>query len=336
MRIFGDPERTKRLLSRAGMQQGEAIESKLLSRQIERAQRKVEAHNFDIRKQLLEYDDVSNDQRKVVYEQRTDLMGADDIEDVIGGVREEVVNLAIDEYIQPQSAEETWDIAGLTKGLEHEFGTRVDVEKFLEKNDAANEVDLREELVGWVSADYEAKVAEHGAELMRELERGMMLRQLDTHWKDHIGALDYLRQWIHLRAYAQRKPAQEYKREAFEMFSQMLDRVKYDTIVFLSKVQIRRPEDAQALGSGAAQTGTMRFQHAAAPSLAAASPELPHGAGKSPSLGPISPAGGTSHPQSLPRKPVTPYIRQQPKIGRNDPCPCKSGKKYKHCHGRLS
>ena len=336
MRIFGDPERTKRLLSRAGMQQGEAIESKLLSRQIERAQRKVEAHNFDIRKQLLEYDDVSNDQRKVVYEQRTDLMGADDIEDVIGGVREEVINLAIDEYIQPQSAEETWDIAGLTKGLEHEFGTRVDVEKFLEKNDAANEVDLREELVGLVSADYEAKVAEHGAELMRELERGMMLRQLDTHWKDHIGALDYLRQWIHLRAYAQRKPAQEYKREAFEMFSQMLDRVKYDTIVFLSKVQIRRPEDAQALGSGAAQTGTMRFQHAAAPSLAAASPELPHGAGKSPSLGPISPAGGTSHPQSLPRKPVTPYIRQQPKVGRNDPCPCKSGKKYKHCHGRLS
>ncbi len=336
MRIFGDPERTKRLLSRAGMQQGEAIESKLLSRQIERAQRKVEAHNFDIRKQLLEYDDVANDQRKVIYEQRADLMGADDIEDVIVGVREEVINLVIDEYIQPQSAEEAWDVAGLMKGLEHEFGTRVDVEKFLEKNDAANEVDLRKELVGRVSADYEAKVVEHGAELMRELERGMMLRQLDTHWKDHIGALDYLRQWIHLRAYAQRKPAQEYKRESFEMFSQMLDRVKYDTIVFLSKVHIRRPEDAQALGSGAAQTGTMRFQHAAAPSLAAASPELPHGAGKFPSPGPISLGGGAPRPQSLPGKPATPYIRQQPKVGRNDPCPCKSGKKYKHCHGHLS
>ena len=336
MRIFGDPERTKRLLSRAGMRQGEAIESKLLSRQIERAQRKVEAHNFDIRKQLLEYDDVANDQRKVVYEQRTDLMEADDIEDLITGVRAEVVNLVIDEYIPPQSVEEMWDIVGLTKGLEHEFGTHVDVAKFLEGDDAIDEVGLREALVGRVSVDYEAKVVEHGAPLMRELERGMMLRQLDVHWKDHIGALDYLRQWIHLRAYAQRKPAQEYKREAFEMFSEMLDRVKHDTVGFLSKVQIRRPEDAQAVRSGAANTDTIRFQHAAAPSLAAAARELPQGGAIPASSAAALPVRGGSRAEALPPQPPTPYTRQQPKVGRNQPCPCESGKKYKHCHGRLN
>jgi preprotein translocase subunit SecA len=322
MRIFGDPERTKRLLSRAGMKQGEAIESRLLSRQIERAQRKVEAHNFDIRKQLLEYDDVANDQRKVVYQQRAELMEAEEIADAIAGIRAEVVNKLIDDHVAPQSVEELWDKVGLTQALEREFSVHVDVEALLEGDHALGEQALRDEICKRVEAEYEAKVAEVGERVMRSLEKGVMLQQLDSHWKEHIGALDYLRQGIHLRGYAQRNPKQEYKREAFEMFSQLLDRVKHDTIVILSRVQIRRPEDAAAVQTRATDTSSMRFQHAAAPNLVAAPPQA------------AVPLGAP--PQAPPRAdPVAPYVRGQPKVGRNQSCPCGSGKKFKQCHGRL-
>jgi preprotein translocase subunit SecA len=322
MRIFGDPERTKRLLSRAGMKQGEAIESRLLSRQIERAQRKVEAHNFDIRKQLLEYDDVANDQRKVVYHQRAELMEAEDIADAIAGIRVEVVNKLIDDYVPPQSVEELWDKLGLTQALEREFSVHVDIEALLEVDHALGERALRDEICKRVEAEYEAKVAEVGERVMRSLEKGVMLQQLDSHWKEHIGALDYLRQGIHLRGYAQRNPKQEYKREAFEMFSQLLDRVKHDTIVILSRVQIRRPEDAAAVQTRASDTSSMRFQHAAAPNLVAAPPQA-------------AAAPGASPPASPRADPVAPYVRGQPKVGRNQACPCGSGKKFKQCHGRL-
>ncbi len=331
MRIFGDPERIKRMLSRAGMKPGEVIESALLSRQIERAQRKVEAHNFDIRKQLLEYDDVANDQRKVVYGQRQELMEAADIADAVRGIRAEVVNATISQYVVPQSVEEVWDKPGLTKALENEFGVKFDVTALLEKDHSIEENRLRELIVAAADEAYAHKVGEIGSEIMHELEKGIMLRQLDSHWKEHIAALDYLRQGIHLRGYAQRNPKQEYKREAFEMFSSMLDLVKHETITILSKIQIRRPEDVAAVEPIAPDPSTLRFQHAAAPSLVAPPPEE----SPPPGFGP-APAGQPLRTPSPDVEPVQTYVREQPKVGRNEPCPCGSGKKYKQCHGRLS
>jgi preprotein translocase subunit SecA len=329
MRIFGDPERIKRMLSRAGMKAGEAIESKLLSRQIERAQRKVEAHNFDIRKQLLEYDDVANDQRRVVYQQRSELMEATDIADAIGAIRAEVVNATTSEHVPPDSVEEDWNKEGLTKALDREFAVRMDIAQLLESDHTIDEKRLRELVVAEVSRAYERKLADIGPQVMHEVEKQIMLRQLDTHWKEHIAALDYLRQGIHLRGYAQRNPKQEYKREAFEMFSSMLERVKHDTISILSKIQIRRPEDVQAVEPAAPDPRTLRFQHAAAPSLIEAQP-TPE---------PPRPSARQADPRLRPPpapEPVAPYVREAPKVGRNDPCPCGSGKKFKQCHGRLT
>jgi preprotein translocase subunit SecA len=329
MRIFGDPERIKRMLSRAGMKPGEAIESKLLSRQIERAQRKVEAHNFDIRKQLLEYDDVANDQRRVVYQQRSELMEASDIADAIRNIRAEVVNSAINEHVAPESVEEEWDKDGLTKAIEREFGVRMDVAAMLEADHSIDEKRLRELAVAAVAEAYDRKVAEIGPNIMHEIEKQIMLRQLDSHWKEHIGALDYLRQGIHLRGYAQRNPKQEYKREAFEMFSSMLERVKHDTISILSKIQIRRPEDVQAVEPPPPDPSALKFQHAAAPTLVPPAPPAPEPR-------PSAPGPGPGMRPAQPAEPIPQYVRDTPKVGRNDPCPCGSGKKYKQCHGRLS
>jgi preprotein translocase subunit SecA len=328
MRIFGDPERIKRMLSRAGMKPGEAIESKLLSRQIERAQRKVEAHNFDIRKQLLEYDDVANDQRRVVYQQRSELMEATEISEAIRAIRAEVVNAAISEHVAPDSVEEEWDKDGVSKALDRDFGVRMDVAALLESDHSIDEKRLRELAVEAVGQAYDRKVNEIGPNVMREIEKQIMLRQLDSHWKEHIGALDYLRQGIHLRGYAQRNPKQEYKREAFEMFSSMLERVKHDTVSILSKIQIRRPEDVQAVEPAAPDPSTLRFQHAAAPSIVQAPPT------PEPRPSGLPPGAGQRLPPSA--EPLAPYVREAPKVGRNDPCPCGSGKKYKQCHGRLS
>jgi preprotein translocase subunit SecA len=329
MRIFGDPERTKRLLSVAGMKAGEAIESRLLSRQIERAQRKVEAHNFDVRKQLLEYDDVSNDQRKVVYAQRTELMEAEDVADAIIGIREEVVEEIVAEYIPPESVEELWDAEGLTKALEREFGLHMDMVQKIEEDDSLNEGKIRELVLNEVVGAYQTKTEQVGERVMRELEKGIMLRQLDSHWKEHIGALDYLRQGIGLRSFAQRNPKQEYKREAFEMFSGMLDRVKRDTITILSKIEIRRPEDVRAVEVPKTSTESLSFQHAAPPGITQAAPGQP-GARQS-----VPPPNPGSAPRPI-EKTATPFVREQPKVGRNQPCPCGSGKKYKQCHGLIN
>ena len=352
MRIFGDPERTKRLLSRAGMRPGEVIESKLLSRQIERAQRKVEAHNFDARKHLLEYDDVANDQRKVIYRRRSELMEAGDVEEEIKAMRVDVVAVTMAEFIPPESVEEMWDKAGLGQAMERDFGIRVDVSSLLEGDHALDEDGLLDELVSRVEKEYREKVESVGAAPMREIEKGIMLRQLDMHWREHIGALDYLRQGIHLRAYAQRKPTQEYKREAFEMFSGMLERMDHDTIAFLSRVQIRRQPDMDMMRPPPTDTSAMRYHHAPASALAAAAARaLPAGgrpAGMPPAHPQPSPRPGAlpgsppvsrpgARPASRPAPPpVTPFTREQPKIGRNQPCPCGSGKKYKRCHGRLN
>jgi preprotein translocase subunit SecA len=311
------------------MREGEAIESKLLSRQIERAQRKVEAHNFDIRKQLLEYDDVANDQRKVVYQQRTELMKADEIAESVTNIREEVVGEIVAEHIPPGSVEEMWDIAGLTQALESEFSVSMDLSSMLKGQPDLNEDSLRAAVIDQVEQEYQNKVNEIGAPIMREFEKVIMLQQLDSHWKEHLAGMDYLRQGIHLRGYAQKNPKQEYKREAFEMFSQMLDIVKRDAITILSRVQIRTEQDVAAVEEQRSDMGAMRFQHAQAPDLNQAAAPPPDGGAAS--RRPVS--GVVRKPAA---EPEAPFVRTQPKVGRNEPCPCGSGKKYKQCHGRLS
>ena len=316
MRIFGDPNRTKALLSRAGMREGEAIESKLLTRQIERAQRKVEAHNFDIRKNLLEYDDVANDQRKVVYHQRSELMAADEIRDSVRAIREEVIDSLIDQYFPPGSLEEQWDAEGLAQALESEFATPLNVPQWLQQDSKLTEDGVRVRVPESLQEAYEEKEQTIGAETMRLLEKSVMLKQLDVHWKEHLGAMDYLRQGIHLRGYAQKNPKQEYKREAFEMFGVMLDQVKHDTISILSRVRIQSEEDVRRMEAERRAAQQMEFQHAEASALGQEQQEAP--------------PGGAPPPQA------EPFVRDGRKIGRNEPCPCGSGKKYKQCHGKLS
>ena len=318
MRIFGDPERTKRLLSRAGMRQGEVIESKLLSRQIERAQRKVEAHNFDARKHLLEYDDVANDQRKVIYQRRSELMEAEDVAEEVKAMRADVVAATMAEFIPPESVEELWDTDGLSQAMEREFGIHVDISSQLEGDHSLDEDGLRDELVSRVANAYEEKVESVGATPMREIEKGIMLRQLDMHWREHIGALDHLRQGIHLRAYAQRKPTQEYKREAFEMFSALLERMERDTITFLSRVQVRRQPEMDRIQPQPTDTSAMRFQHAPASALAAAaSRAMPAGgpAAGMPLARPQPSSSGRASCVASGASAVTPFTREQAKVG---------------------
>ena len=314
MRIFGDPERTKSLLSRAGMREGEAIESKLLSRQIERAQRKVEAHNFDIRKNLLEYDDVANDQRKVVYHQRAELMDAEEIEESVAAIREEVVAICVEQYIPPGSLDELWDAEGLGQALESEFGVRADVPRWVHDEKTISADDIAERCIDEVSKAYDEKAIGIGPDLMRGVEKQVMLRQLDHHWKEHLAAMDYLRQGIGLRSYAQKNPKQEYKREAFEMFGVMLEQVKHDTISILSRIRIQGEDDLNEMAERKQSTDSMKFQHA-----------------KSAALG-EQPAGA---PQQAAQQ-AEPFVRDGRKVGRNEECPCGSGKKFKQCHGRLN
>ncbi len=313
MRIFGDPERTKSLLSRAGMREGEAIESKLLTRQIERAQRKVEAHNFDIRKNLLEYDDVANDQRKVVYVMRNDLMEADEIEDSIAAIRDEVVEGSVYQHIPPGSLEEMWDADGLSHALEAEFGVRADVARWIREDPTLTSDGISERCIGEVDKAYTKKVGDIGPELMRGVEKQVMLRQLDFHWKEHLAAMDHLRQGIGLRSYAQKNPKQEYKREAFEMFGEMIEQVKHDSVSILSRIRIQGEEDLSEMEARRRKDEQMKFQHAEASALGAQSKG--------------SAAEAEQH---------TPFVRDGRKVGRNEPCPCGSGKKFKQCHGRLS
>jgi preprotein translocase subunit SecA len=316
MRIFGDPERTKSLLSRAGMREGEAIESKLLSRQIERAQRKVEAHNFDIRKNLLEYDDVANDQRNVVYHQRSELMEADEIKESVAAIREEVVEQTVHSHIPPGSMEEQWDVEGLNQALESEFGLHLSIDRWIRDDKTLNEEGILERCIEESDKAYEAKETSVGAELMRGVEKQVMLRQLDQQWKEHLAAMDHLRQGIGLRSYAQKNPKQEYKREAFEMFGAMLERVKHDTISILSRIRIQSEQELDDSAERQRAAQALKYQHAQASAL---------GAG---------PAQGQAG-QAPAAPPSTPFKREVRKVGRNEPCPCGSGKKFKQCHGKL-
>ena len=323
---FRRPEPHKESAAALRHETGEAIESPLLTRQIESAQRKVEAHNFDIRKNLLEYDDVANDQRHVVYHQRNELMSADEIEESVAAIRAEVVDGIVDSFIPPGSVDELWDAKGLERELASEYGIEVPVTSWLTEDTKLNEEGLRKRVAEQVDAHYVAKVEQIGEPVMRHFEKAIMLQQLDHHWKEHLGAMDYLRQGIHLRGYAQKNPKMEYKREAFEMFGQMLDQVKQETISILSRVRVRSEEEVQQLEAEQRREQKLKFQHANAPAFGAEPAAGPGSGGAEPNAG--QPVQGQAAP-------AAPFVRVQPKVGRNAPCPCGSGKKYKQCHGRL-
>ncbi|KHF26241.1 preprotein translocase subunit SecA [Solemya velum gill symbiont] len=312
MRIFAS-DRVSGMMQKLGMDKGEAIEHPWVNKAIENAQRKVEGRNFDIRKQLLEYDDVANDQRKVVYTQRNDLMDMEDVYDTILAMREEVLNDTISLYIPPQSLEEQWDVPGLEEALKREFALEAPLQKWLDEDHDLHEETLRGRLLEMLNTIYDKKVELAGAEQMRNFEKGIMLETLDTHWKEHLAAMDYLRQGIHLRGYAQKNPKQEYKREAFEMFSAMLDTIKVDVIKTLSLVRIQ-------------QTSPLDVPHEAPKQM-----EFMHQEFKG--LGDSASAESESEPSEEEHQP---FVRDERKIGRNEPCPCGSGKKYKQCHGKLS
>jgi len=332
MRIFGDPERTKNMLTRVGMRDGEAIESKLLTRQIERAQRKVEAHNFDMRKALLEYDDVANDQRTVVYQQRNELMEAEDLGDAIAGIRAEVLAKTVGEYIAPEEPQDQWDVDGLVAALQQDFATTLDPEEL--KGDAVDVETLTQTLVDRVDAAYTNKIAHVEPALRQQFEKVVMLGQLDTQWKEHLAALDYLRQGIHLRGYAQKNPKQEYKREAFDMFGSMLEQVKHDVASIVSRVQFASREDIERMEAQRAATNNIQAQHAEAQSAIAGPAAQSAGApARAPGMRSSGPPMSAEQPAA---EAPPPFVRTDRKIGRNEPCPCGSGKKYKRCHGRLS
>jgi preprotein translocase subunit SecA len=311
MRIFAS-DRVALLMQKLGMQAGEAIEHRWITRAIENAQRKVEGRNFDIRKQLLEFDDVANEQRKVIYEQRNELLATADISPIIKNCWFDVINGAIDPYIPPQSLEEQWNIAGLENQLKQDFLLDLPLQSWLQ-DPSCNEEMLRQKILTAAETAYSEKEKVVGTETLRQIEKTVMLQTLDSLWKDHLAAMDHLRQGIHLRGYAQKNPKQEYKREAFILFATLLDQLKYQVISLLSCLQIQTPEDAERLEQQRRQQlpQTLAFQHA--DSL-------------------------TTNSAAINKEEATlPIIiqRNSPKIGRNENCPCGSGKKYKHCHGQL-
>ena len=317
MRIFAS-EKVGAMMQKLGMQEGEAIEHPWVTKAIENAQRKVEGRNFDIRKQLLEFDDVANDQRKVIYQQRRELMDARDVSDTVGLWRADVLGTLLDRFIPPQSLEEQWDLPGAEKALAEHFGGAWPLGQWLAADDGLHEESLRQRVLDSLTARYAEKEQQVGPEVMRQVEKAVMLQTLDTQWKDHLAAMDYLRQGIHLRGYAQKNPKQEYKREAFEMFSAMLDSIKSEVIGTLSRLQLASEGTPLAPPPREAPERQFEFKH-----------EEFHGLG-SPEEAEEAPAGSGAAPAEQP------YRREDRKVGRNEPCPCGSGKKYKHCHGRTS
>ncbi len=312
MRIFASP-RIKGIMQSLGMEKGEAIEHKMLNGAIEKAQRNVEGRNFDIRKQLLEYDDVANDQRQMIYGQRTDLMEVDDVSETVDVLWEDVINQVIDGFIPPQSLEEQWDVSGLEQALHTEFSASLPLQKWLDEDDDLHEETLRGRVVEDVRVAY-SKKGEIIGEGIRTFEKQIMLQILDSLWKEHLAAMDYLRQGIHLRAYAQKQPKQEYKREAFQLFEELLEKVKFEVVKFLAQVQFQQSEDMDAIERKRRESearAKMNFQKTSANAMeeSMAEPEE------------------ASH---------TPFVRREKKVGRNEPCPCGSGKKYKVCHGKLA
>ncbi|MDR5868350.1 preprotein translocase subunit SecA [Halomonas koreensis] len=316
MRLFGS-ERVQKLMQALGLERGEAIEHKMVSNAVERAQKKVEGRNFDIRKQLLEYDDVANDQRRVIYEQRNEILAADDVSENVAGIRAEVLDEAISEFVPPQSLPEQWDLAGLEAHLKAEFNLEAPVVQWAEEDQRFHEEQLRERLQEMHRQAYEEKTELAGPELMRRFEKQVMLQVLDTRWKEHLQSMDHLRRGIHLRGYAQKNPKQEYKRESFELFQALLTNIKADVTRILSHVKVRQPEEVEALERQRREA--LEREKAAAASR--------HDAPEAAAAGDEAPAPGSDG---------RPLRREGPKVGRNDPCPCGSGKKFKQCCGKLS
>lgn len=311
MRLFAS-DRVKNMMRAMGMEQGESIEHRMVTNAIVKAQRKVEGRNFDIRKHLLEYDDVANDQRQVVYQQRNDLLSDEDISDIITNVRDDVVNSTISAFIPPESLEEQWDIPGLEKALSAEFSAKLPVQQWLDEDQRFNEDQLREKVVAEVQTAYQERYAHIGS-AMREIERQIMLQLLDTLWKDHLTNMDQLRQGIGLRAYAQKNPKQEYKRESYDLFEQLLENIKHETIKYLSHVEVSSRDDAERLEDQRRRQETQRqYKHAQ-----------------------VADMGDGATDQQNSTEPSKPVIRSTPKVGRNSPCPCGSGKKYKQCCGKI-
>ena len=344
MRIFGDPMRTKRLLQMAGMKEGEVIESGMLTRQIEKAQRKVESHNFDIRKNLLLFDDVANDQRKVVYSQRTEIMGREELSAAIRGLMEDSVGTLLDQYMPKQAVPADWNLEGLAEAIARDFNARIDPKAWLQAEPELEEQVLRERVVRAVHEAYDAKVARTGTvpgtdvPIMRHIEKQVMLQKLDQHWREHLAGMDYLRQGIHLRGYAQKDYRFEFKREAFELFAAMLERIKYETASLMAMVEVRTPEDIEREEQErhARLMRALQAQHAEAASALAAQEQA--AALPAARAAPGAPERRGAAPPPLPSVPeaVGTFVRNERKVGRNEPCPCGSGKKYKHCHGALS
>lgn len=309
MRIFAS-DRVSGLMQKLGLENGESIEHPWVSKAIENAQRKVEGHNFDIRKQLLQYDDVANDQRRVIYEQRNEMMQASNIADTIESIREDVVSGIVDQYIAPQSMDDQWDIEGLEQALDDEFLCQLPLKQLLDEDSSLEEESVRKLILTTIVDDYAKKEILAGAEVIRHFEKSVMLQTLDNLWREHLGAMDHLRQGIHLRGYAQKDPKQEYKREAFELFTSLLDALKHEVVMLVTKVQVRAEEDVEAVDEQRRMKQDMQYQHAETNSLENDAQE--------------------SHEEK-----DQPFKRAERKVGRNDPCPCDSGKKYKHCHGKL-
>ncbi|HHQ5453012.1 TPA: preprotein translocase subunit SecA [Aeromonas veronii] len=312
MRIFAS-DRVTGMMKKLGMEEGEAIEHPWVTKAIENAQRKVEGRNFDIRKSLLEFDDVANDQRKVVYEQRNELLDTNDISETIHVIRDDVYGAVIDEYIPPQSLEEMWDVPGLEARLKADFALDLPLQQWLAEDDKLYEEKLRERILDEATKLYAHKEELVGKEVLRNFEKAVMLQTLDGLWKEHLAAMDHLRQGIHLRGYAQKNPKQEYKRESFDLFTQMLETLKRDVVSILSRVQVQE-RDVEAMEEQQrqqAESAPRTYTHAAAENQLADEEE----------------SAAESH---------TTFVRDEQKIGRNDPCPCGSGKKYKHCHGQLT
>ena len=306
LRIFAS-DRVSAIMERLKMPEGEAIEHPWVTRAIENAQRKVEGRNFDIRKQLLEYDDVANDQRKVIYEQRNELLEVTDVGETISAMRHDVIDNMVSTYVPPGSVEEQWDVASLEKVLQGEFNLQLPLQKMLEESPDLHEETLRETIQNAAEEAYAGKEEMAGADTMRQFERAVMLQSLDNHWREHLAGLDHLRQGIHLRSYAQKNPKQEYKREAFELFGALLDTVKHEVTQVTMQVQVKNAADLEAVEKPT-ELENVQYQHTDYDE-ALASPEAEEGA---------------------------PFEREGVKIGRNDPCPCGSGQKYKQCHGKLS
>jgi len=317
LRIFAS-ERVAAIMERLKMPEGEAIEHRWVTRSIENAQRKVEARNFDMRKHLLEYDDVANDQRKVIYQQRNELLESADISETLTAMRTDVVNGCISLHIPPDSLEEQWDAAGLERALEAELQLTLPVQRWLKEEPELEQQELRRRITEAAAKQYQDKIASVDRQAIRHYERAIMLQSLDTHWREHLAALDHLRQGIHLRGYAQKNPQQEYKREAFELFSMMLESIKTEVTRTLMMVQIRSAEELNAVEEPAVPRN-VQYQHA----------EVTGGSDS-------AVAAAEQGDVAVAERPAQPFVRAGEKVGRNDPCPCGSGKKYKQCHGRLT